>query len=58
MRVSDPNARNYYLKEAAENHWSVRTLDRNISTLYYQRLLSSQIKEPVVQFYSEMFCAY
>jgi len=49
MRVSDPNARVYYLKEAAENHWSVRTLDRNISTLYYQRLLSSQTKEPVVQ---------
>jgi predicted nuclease of restriction endonuclease-like (RecB) superfamily len=28
--------------------WSVRTLDRNISTLYYHRLLSSQIEEPVV----------
>ncbi|GBU23962.1 hypothetical protein R83H12_00582 [Fibrobacteria bacterium R8-3-H12] len=49
MRVSDHNARAYYLKEAAENHWSVRTLDRNISTLYYHRLLSSQVKEPVVQ---------
>ena len=49
MRVSDHNARVYYLKEAAENHWSVRTLDRNISTLYYHRLLSSQIKEPVVK---------
>ncbi|MDR3287669.1 MAG: PDDEXK nuclease domain-containing protein [Prevotellaceae bacterium] len=49
MRVSDKNAQTYYLKEASENHWSVRTLDRNISTLYYHRLLSSQIKEPVVQ---------
>jgi predicted nuclease of restriction endonuclease-like (RecB) superfamily len=49
MRVSDTNARAYYIKESAENHWSVRTLDRNISTLYYNRLLSSQIKEPVVQ---------
>jgi predicted nuclease of restriction endonuclease-like (RecB) superfamily len=48
MRVSDPQARNYYLKEAAERNWSIRTLDRNISTLYYQRLLSSQAKEPVV----------
>jgi len=48
MRVSDPNARTYYLKEASENHWSVRTLDRNISTLYYQRLLSSQNKEIVI----------
>lgn len=27
--------------------WSVRTLDRNISTLYYQRLLSSQVKNAV-----------
>jgi predicted nuclease of restriction endonuclease-like (RecB) superfamily len=49
MRVENKEAQKYYLKEAAENHWSVRTLDRNISTLYYQRLLSSQIKEPVVQ---------
>jgi len=37
----------YYLQEAAENTWSVRTLDRNISTLYYQRLLSSDNKEVV-----------
>jgi predicted nuclease of restriction endonuclease-like (RecB) superfamily len=49
MRVLDKNAQAYYLKEAAENHWSVRTLDRNISTLYYHRLLSSQIKEPVMR---------
>ena len=48
MRLSDKNAINYYLTETAANNWSVRTLDRNISTLYYQRLLSSQIKEPVV----------
>jgi len=44
MRVSNEEARNYYLKESAQNNWSVRVLDRNISTLYYQRLLSSQIK--------------
>jgi len=49
MRVENKDAQKYYLKEAAENHWSVRTLDRNISTLYYNRLLSSQIKEPVIQ---------
>lgn len=47
MRVADKNAQTYYLKEAAANNWAVRTLDRNISTLYYQRLLSSQLKEPV-----------
>jgi len=47
MRVSNPDARAYYIKETAENMWSSRTLDRNISTLYYQRLLSSANKEPV-----------
>ncbi len=44
MNVSNKNAQLYYINEASENMWSVRTLDRNISTLYYQRLLSSQDK--------------
>ena len=47
LRVNDENARIYYLTEAAQNTWSIRTLDRNISTLYYQRLLSSQNKETI-----------
>lgn len=47
IRVENQEARDWYLKETATNNWGVRTLDRNISTLYYQRLLSSQIKEPV-----------
>jgi predicted nuclease of restriction endonuclease-like (RecB) superfamily len=49
MRVENKDAQRYYLKETAENNWSVRTLDRNISTLYYNRLLSSQVKEPVIK---------
>ncbi|MDR1291576.1 MAG: PDDEXK nuclease domain-containing protein [Planctomycetaceae bacterium] len=49
MRVANLKAREYYLKETAENSWSSRTLDRNISTMYYERLLSSQIKKPVVE---------
>jgi len=49
MRVSNENAREWYLKEASDQNWSVRTLERNISTLYYQRLLSSQEKEIVIQ---------
>ncbi|GBU27407.1 hypothetical protein R84B8_00937 [Treponema sp. R8-4-B8] len=48
MRLTDKNAVKYYLAKASENNWSVRTLDRNISTLYYQRLLSSQNKEIVI----------
>lgn len=47
MSVSNKEAQKYYLKEAAENMWSVRTLERNISTLFYHRLLSSQRKETV-----------
>lgn len=49
LKVNNKSAQEYYLKEAAEQSWSVRTLDRNISTLYYQRLLSSQAKAPVEQ---------
>ncbi len=45
LKVSNENARIYYLKEAAENTWSVRTLDRNIFTLYYDRLIASADKE-------------
>jgi predicted nuclease of restriction endonuclease-like (RecB) superfamily len=45
MRVEDPRAREFYLKEAAEQNWSSRVLERNINTFYYQRLLSSQTKE-------------
>jgi predicted nuclease of restriction endonuclease-like (RecB) superfamily len=44
MRVRDPEARQYYIKEAADNNWSTRQLDRNINTLYYERLLSSKTK--------------
>jgi len=47
MRVSDSNARQYYLKEAAEQNWAVRTLERNINTLYYHRLISSQKQQSV-----------
>ncbi|QTY27055.1 YhcG family protein [Flavobacterium sp. CS20] len=49
IRVENQDARAYYLNEAAEQNWSVRTLDRNISTLYYQRLISSQKKNEVEQ---------
>lgn len=49
IRVENEKARNYYLVEAAEQNWGVRTLDRNISSLYYQRLISSQKKELVQQ---------
>ncbi|MBQ2808963.1 MAG: DUF1016 family protein [Bacteroidaceae bacterium] len=47
MQVSDSEARTWYIKEASEQMWSYRTLDRNISSQYYYRLLQSQNKQSV-----------
>ena len=49
MRVENETARLWYLKEAAQQMWAVRTLDRNISTQYYERLMLSSEKEPVIR---------
>ena len=49
LQVNDKKARDWYEKEAAEQTWSVRTLQRNISSQYYYRLLKSQAKEPVIE---------
>lgn len=42
MRVANPDARLWYATEAVQQGWSVAALDRQIGTLYYERLLSSQ----------------
>ena len=47
LQVEDEAARNWYAKEAAEQVWSARTLQRNISSQYYYRLLKSQNPAPV-----------
>lgn len=47
LRVTDKNARDWYLQEAINEMWAVRTLDRNISSQYYYRLLQSQDKNVV-----------
>lgn len=49
LRVTEADARAWYAHEAAEQAWSVRTLKRNIDTQYYQRLLLSGDKPPVVE---------
>ncbi len=48
LRVSDEDARIWYLRESSEQGWSSRTLDRNISTQYYYRLLKSPQKDAVI----------
>lgn len=58
LQVKDKTARDWYEKEAAEQTWSVRTLQRNISTQYYYRLLKSQNKEPVVSEMKEKTSKY
>jgi predicted nuclease of restriction endonuclease-like (RecB) superfamily len=47
LRVEDEKARLWYMNEAAEQNWSSRALDRQIGTLYYERLLVSQNKQAV-----------
>jgi predicted nuclease of restriction endonuclease-like (RecB) superfamily len=47
LRVEAEQARRWYMDETANQNWSTRTLDRQIGTLYYERLLSSRDREPV-----------
>lgn len=49
ISVENEKARLWYMNEAANGAWSTRQLDRQISTLYYERLLASQEKLPVIQ---------
>lgn len=47
LQVADSAAREWYMNEAGKQNWSVRTLQRNVSSQYYQRLLASQNKDAV-----------
>lgn len=49
MRVTDKKAREFYAREAVEAGWSVRQLERQINTMFYQRILASQDKESVAK---------
>jgi predicted nuclease of restriction endonuclease-like (RecB) superfamily len=44
LRIENPVAREWYANESAQQGWSVRALDRQIATLFYERLLGSQDK--------------
>lgn len=47
LQVEDSSARTWYMQEAISQTWSVRTIQRNISSQYYYRLLQSQRKDLV-----------
>lgn len=58
LQVKDGKARAWYAKEAAEQAWAVRTLQRNIDSQYYYRLLSSQNTAPVEQEMQQLTASY
>ena len=47
MRIENEKARSFYEQESIKSEWSVRQLERQIGTFYYERLLASQNKESV-----------
>ncbi len=47
MRVEKPAARTWYMNEATGQNWSTRALERQINSLYYERLLMSRDKASV-----------
>lgn len=49
LKLENKNARNFYLHETAEANWSTRQLERQINSLYYERLISSKDKKPVMK---------
>jgi predicted nuclease of restriction endonuclease-like (RecB) superfamily len=56
MRLDTENAREYYLNESREQGWSVRVLERNIRTSYFERLLSSQKSPDINQPQTKLDC--
>ena len=47
MKITDKTARDFYTEECVKAAWSVRQLERQINTMYYQRLLASKDKDAV-----------
>ncbi len=49
MRIENDEARQFYTNECAKASWSVRQLQRQINTMYYNRILASNDKKSVAQ---------
>ena len=47
LKVDKMEARQFYLSEAHECNWSTRALERQVNSLYFERIISSQNKELV-----------
>ena len=46
LSVTDPKARQWYMMQASRDMWSTTTLDRNISSQYFERRLATQREHP------------
>jgi predicted nuclease of restriction endonuclease-like (RecB) superfamily len=49
LRVESDEARQWYMNEAANQNWTTRALERQLGTLYYERLLASPDRSAVEQ---------
>ena len=49
LKLENEKAREYYIQESIASNWSVRALERQINSLYYERLISSQEKQSVIE---------
>ena len=58
IQVQDAEARRWYEKEACEQGWSVRTLQRNVSSQYYYRMLKTQVTDQVEREMKELTSQY
>ena len=58
LQVKDVEAREWYARETADQTWSVRTLQRNISSQYYYRILQTQRQDLVENEMNELTSAY
>ena len=58
LQVEDKKAREWYEKEALEQTWGVRTLQRNVSSQYYYRMLKTQKQDLVEREMEELTAKY
>lgn len=49
IKIQEEPKRNFYIKETINSNWSVRELQRQVSTLLYERLTLSANKEKIIE---------
>lgn len=49
LKIERPDAREFYINEAINSNWSTRELDRQISSLLFERLALSRDKKGVLE---------